>query len=65
MSDSRGRTVKEWGWPEVGRVLTAARAFPQLSPLGEDLDLLTWSSNGKQTGPEDCKDVPLAPGRMK
>ena len=40
MSDSRGRTVKEWGWPEVGRVLAAARALPQVSPLGEDLDLL-------------------------
>lgn len=65
MSDSRCRTVKEWGWPEVGRVLTAARALPQLSPLGEDLDLLMWSSDGKQTGPEDCKDVLLAPGRMK
>lgn len=64
-SESRGGTVKKLRWPEIGKVLMAARALNQLSPMGEDLGLLMWSSDGKQRGPDDCKDVLPASERVK
>ena len=47
-SKSRGGTVEKLRRPEMGKVLMAARALNQLSPMGEDLGLLMWSSDGKQ-----------------
>lgn len=38
------------------RVLTAARVFSLLSPLGKNVGLLMWGSAEKQRIPDSCKD---------
>lgn len=49
--------MRKQRWPEVSQVLTAVKTLTLLSPLGETVGLLTWSSAGKQKIPDICKDV--------
>lgn len=49
----------------VGRVLTAARAFTALSPLGENVGLLMWRSAEKRGSLISVKISYLLPEESK